>query len=143
MYDQDCMYCAENEHLQSLMLPVCEVDGFRLYLFRDQTYPGRCIVAFRDHKRKLSELTVGETADYFACIRRVAQMLDELFHPEQVNIAMFGDKVRHLHCHLVPKYVGGTDFGGMFQMSPAPAKLLTQPEYEAIIASMKDYFAKK
>ena len=56
---------------------------------------------------------------------------------------MFGDKVRHLHCHLVPKYVGGTDFGGMFQMSPAPAKLLTQPEYEAIIASMKDYFAKK
>lgn len=125
------------------MLPVCEVDGFRLYLFRDQTYPGRCIVAFRDHKRKLSELTVGETADYFACIRRVAQMLDELFHPEQVNIAMFGDKVRHLHCHLVPKYVGGTDFGGMFQMSPAPAKLLTQPEYEAIIASMKDYFAKK
>lgn len=143
MYDSNCMYCTENDHLQSLMIPVCEVDGFKLYLFRDQSYPGRCIIAFRDHKRKLSDLTSDETKDFFASVRHVAQMLDELFNPAQVNIAMFGDKVRHLHCHLVPKYVDGPDFGGMFQMSPVPSKLLTQEEYESLISSMRGYFAKK
>lgn len=140
MIDESCMYCAENEHLQSLMIRVCELGGYRLYLFRDQTYPGRCILAFKDHKRKLADLTAEESAEFFARVHDVSRMLDEVFQPYQVNIAMFGDKVKHLHCHFVPKYEGGTDFGGMFQMNPVPEKMLSDKEYDAVCARIRAYF---
>ncbi len=34
MKDASCMYCAENEKLQSLMLPIAELPTGKLYLFK-------------------------------------------------------------------------------------------------------------
>ena len=36
MKDASCMYCAENEKLQSLMLPIAELSTGKLYLFKEQ-----------------------------------------------------------------------------------------------------------
>lgn len=140
MYDQTCMYCTENQQLQELMLYVCHVEGFPLYLFKDQTYLGRCILAYNEHERKVSELSENQFVSYCRCIQKIAKMIEDLFRPYQTNIAMFGDKVSHLHCHLVPKYEGGTDFGGMFQMSPVPSRMLNEKEYDDIIRKMREYF---
>lgn len=40
-----CMYCEENENLALLMAPICELPSSRVYLFRNQAYRGRCVVA--------------------------------------------------------------------------------------------------
>ena len=35
----------------------------------------------------------------------------------------YSDKLSHLHFHLVPKYVDGPDYGGVFQMNPGKVYL--------------------
>ena len=53
MSQNDCFYCTKDERLDSLMMEVCELSASTLYLFKDQTYKGRCIVACKEHKREI------------------------------------------------------------------------------------------
>ena len=46
----NCFYCQKNEALDELMIEVCELEASTLYLFKEQTYRGRCLVAFNGHK---------------------------------------------------------------------------------------------
>ena len=57
MKDASCMYCAENERLQSLMLPIADLPTGKLYLFKEQTYFGRVVLAYKDHVNHLTDLT--------------------------------------------------------------------------------------
>ena len=52
-----CMYCEENENLALLMAPICELPSSRVYLFRNQAYRGRCVVAAGNHAEELYELS--------------------------------------------------------------------------------------
>ena len=38
--------------------------------------------------------------------------------PAKINYGTYSDTLEHLHFHLVPKYVDGPDFGGVFRMNP-------------------------
>jgi diadenosine tetraphosphate (Ap4A) HIT family hydrolase len=42
----------------------------------------------------------------------------------------------HLHFHLVPKYEGGPDFGGVFVMNPQTV-YLSGSEYQEMINAIK------
>lgn len=115
-----CLYCDRGERLQSLMYFICEVDGFPLYLNRNQTHRGRVILACNHHVATVAELTPQEATSFFAAVHRVTRALTKVYHPDQVNIGMYGDMVTHVHCHIVPKYKGDTDWNSVFQMSPQP-----------------------
>lgn len=41
-----CLYCKNKEKLDSLMIPIAELGVTKLYLFREQTYYGRCVIAY-------------------------------------------------------------------------------------------------
>ena len=142
MFDSNCMYCTENEKLTSIMIPVCKVDGFSLYLHKNQTYLGRSILAYSDHVGTVAEMDPELCKRFFAAGQKVAQALTEVFHPGQVNLGMYADQVRHAHIHFAPKYEGGPDWGGIFQMNPQPEKHLTDAEYADIIAKLQAALAK-
>jgi diadenosine tetraphosphate (Ap4A) HIT family hydrolase len=44
--------------------------------------------------------------------------------------------LEHLHFHLIPKYKGGPDFGGTFQMNPKSV-YLTDAEYAKMAEDLK------
>ena len=62
--------------------------------------------------------------------------LHQAFHPDKVNYGAYGDTGCHLHMHLVPKYQGQDEWGGVFQMNP-DKKYLSQAEYEEMIEKIK------
>ena len=138
MFDQLCMYCTKNETLRSIMLPVCEVDGFSLYLHRNQTYLGRCVLAYCDHVATVAEMDTQTEMRFFAAAQKVARALTDVFSPGQINMGMYADKVRHAQIHIVPKYEGGPDWGDTFRMNPQPEKLLSPQEYEQMIARIRE-----
>lgn len=133
MFDKDCMYCAENEALTNIMIPVCRVDGFPLYLHKNQTYLGRSILAYNDHVATVAEMDPEVCKQFFSAAQKVTRALTEVFHPGQINLGMYADKVRHAHIHFAPKYEGGPDWGGIFQMNPLPEKHLSDAEYADIL----------
>ena len=132
----ECFYCEkDNEKRKALMLDVCELPYSIVYLFRDQKNKGRCVVAFKGHKTEYFQLTPEENAGYFADVAKVAKVLDELYHPDKINYATYGDGMPHVHVHIVPKYKGGVSWGQPFSDS-LPKVLLTDAEYDAMIADL-------
>ena len=133
----ECFYCEkDNEKRKALMLDVCELPYSIVYLFRDQKNKGRCVVAFKGHKTEYFQLTPEENAGYFADVAKVAKVLDELYHPDKINYATYGDGMPHVHVHIVPKYKGGEEWGGTFEMNSGRT-MLTDPEYEKMAEDLR------
>lgn len=115
---------------------ICELSVSSLILFKEQSHPGRCIVAYKDHVSELTDLSDQERDAFFADVARAAKAIHAVFHPDKVNYGAYGDTGRHLHFHLVPKYKDQFEWGGVFQMDPKQVKL-SQAEYEDMIAKIK------
>ncbi len=129
MLQRDCIYCMRNERLTSLMIEICDLEASTLFLFRNQIYRGRCIVAAHRHVDELFQLTVAERETFMADVARAAKALHTAFSPDKINYGAFGDTMPHLHIHLVPKFTHGPNWGGMFEMNPQPAKILSDAGY--------------
>ena len=131
------MYCVCDKRLTDLMIYICDLEISKLYLFRDQTHYGRCVVACNKHVREMYELTDEELTLYARDVARAARAISEIVSPVKINYGTYGDIVSHLHCHLVPKQKTDADFGGTFIMSCDPPKHLTDQEYQEIIERIK------
>jgi len=118
------------------MIKVCQLPNSTVYLFREQTYKGRCIVTYKDHATELYELKGGALLDYMEDVNKVARAMKELFNPAKINYGAYSDKLPHLHMHLVPKYIDGPDYGGVFVMNPQK-NYLSEEEYQQIVNDLK------
>lgn len=135
--DKTCAYCMEGSLLDAFALPICELEASKVYLFREQSHRGRCIVASKRHVSELCDLTDEERNAFFADVARVARALHAAFRPQKVNYGAYGDTGCHLHFHLVPKYRSeGFEWGTTFAMDPA-RKTLSSAEYAALIAAIR------
>ena len=134
----DCLYCTNNETLQNLMIEIAQLRVSRAFLFKEQTYRGRCLVAYNGHVNDLNELSDEERNAFMADVVQVTRAMQQAFSPEKINYGAYSDKLSHLHFHLAPKYVDGPDYGGTFQMNPGKV-YLTDQEYQEMIDAVKTY----
>lgn len=133
-----CNYCEKNEALAAIMAIVCELPASTVYLLRDQTHKGRCVVALNQHKEEICELTDEERNAFFSDVNRVAAALLKLYSPGKINLAVYGDTVRHFHVHVVPKYPDMEDFGGAFSQGTAGPVLLNEDDFQQRICDIRD-----
>ena len=136
-FDKDCFYCAKDSRLDDLMVKICDLEVSTLYLFKEQTYSGRCLVAYNGHVSEICDLSDEERNAYMSDVAKAAKAMHKAFKPVKVNYGAYGDTMIHLHFHLIPKYEGGPDFGGVFQMNPR-AVYLTDTEYAELAAKVKE-----
>ena len=133
---KDCLYCQNNETLHSLMIEVATLRVSRLFIFKEQTYHGRCLVAYKDHVDDLNLLSDEERNAFMADVAQVTRAMQKVFNPAKINYGAYSDTLSHLHFHLIPKYVDGPDFGGVFQMNPKKA-YLSDKEYAEMAEAIK------
>lgn len=136
-FDENCFYCSKNEELDNLMIKICDLKASTLYLFKEQTYKGRCNVVFKEHKSELADLTEEEAALYANDIATAARAIRKAFNPDKINYGAFADNMKHLHFHVVPKYEGGSEWKQMFNMNPGKT-YLSDDEYNEIINKIKN-----
>ena len=125
---KDCLYCQNNQTQKDLMIEIAHLRVSRAFLFKEQTYHGRCLVAYDHHVNDLN-------------VAQVTRAMQTLFHPEKINYGAYSDKLSHLHFHLAPKYVDGPDYGGTFQMNPGKV-YLSDAEYTEIVNALRAELAK-
>ena len=133
---KECLYCQNNETLHNLMIEICHLRVSRAFLFKEQTYHGRCLVSYDGHVNDLNELSDEQRNLFMADVAQVTKAMQKLFNPEKINYGAYSDKLSHLHFHLAPKYVDGPDYGGIFQMNPGKV-YLTNAEYNDMIEKLK------
>lgn len=145
MKDEKCAYCMawdDPSLMDAYGIPLAELENSNLILFKEQSHPGRVIVAAKQHVDDISDLSEEEALAYLADVRRVAAALHKAFAPQKINFGAYGDLMHHLHFHLVPKYENDEfEWGDVFAMNPGRTAL-TAEEYDAmgkkILAALED-----
>lgn len=133
---KECLYCTNN--YGNLMIKIADLSVSRVFLFKEQTYRGRCLVAYNEHVNDLNELSEEQRNAFMADVVKVTSAMQKAFNPEKINYGAYSDKLSHLHFHLAPKYVDGPDYGGTFQMNPGKV-YLSDEEYQQLIDAVKQY----
>lgn len=141
--DISCAYCMKDENpslYSKFGYYICDLKVSTLYLFREQSHPGRCIVAYKDHVSEITELSDEEMYAFMKDVKTASEALHAVFAPAKVNYGAYGDSGHHLHMHLCPKYTGEFEWGGTFAMDPNLKKLSDEelkPIAEKIKAAIK------
>ena len=136
MKDSNCGYCMRGELLDAFGIYICDLSVSSLILFKEQSHPGRCIVAYKDHVSELVDISDADRDAFFADVARASKAIHAAFHPDKVNYGAYGDGGCHLHFPLVPKYKEQFEWGGVFQMNPGQVKL-SDEEYAEMIEKIK------
>lgn len=137
MKDCNCGYCAGGEKLAAFGIKICDLSVSQLILFKEQSHPGRVIVAYKDHVSELVDIPAQERAAFIEDVAKSSNAIHKAFHPDKVNYGAYGDGGCHLHFHLVPKYKDEFEWGTTFAMNPGRTTL-SDAEYEAMIQKIKE-----
>ena len=136
----ECVYCKGD--VPSNVYKVCDLPSSTVYLFREQTHYGRCVVAELGHHKELFELSDEELCAYMRDVSAVAKAIDHVFSPDKINYGYFSDKMGHLHSHLVRNREGEPEWGGTFVVDLGQTYLSDQ-EYaqmaSRLVAALADY----
>ena len=136
MKDHNCGYCMGGEILAGFGIKICDLQVSQLILFKEQSHPGRVIVAYKDHVSELVDISAEERALFFEDVATAAKAIHKAFSPDKVNYGAYGDGGCHLHFHLVPKYKGAFEWATTFAMNPSKT-YLSEEEYAAMIEKIK------
>ena len=124
------------EILAGFGIKICDLSVSQLILFKEQSHPGRVIVAYKDHVSEMVNISDEDRNAYFADVIKAANALHKAFHPDKINYGAYGDGGCHLHFHLVPKYKDEFEWATVFAMNPGKT-YLTEEEYAAMIEKIK------
>lgn len=138
-----CPYCQEGEYLAKFGVKAFETETSLVIVFKDQAYKGRCIVAYKkSHVAEICDLDEKERIAFLNDVSDVAKAIHKAYNPDRVDYGAFGDTLGHLHFHLVPKYVGKEDWGGMFKMNHGAESYASDAEINEVINNIKNNFRK-
>lgn len=132
----ECLYCQNNETLDRLMIKITDLEVSQLFLFKEQSHPGRCNVVYKDHGVEFHELNDEQRNAFMKDVSTVGKAISAAFQPDKINYGAYADTLSHLHVHIVPKYKDGYGFGSVFEMNPQKVSL-SDEEYTAVIAQIK------
>jgi diadenosine tetraphosphate (Ap4A) HIT family hydrolase len=141
MICNSCFYCTRDTQLNDLMIEIAPLQVSTLYLLRDQTYRGRCVIALNDHQTELFHIQREEQPLFMEDVAKAAFAIQQTFHPDKINYAIYGDLVSHVHYHLVPKYKNGYTWGEAFINAPSPKLLLNESSYLAQIDLIRKHLS--
>ena len=136
MKDCNCGYCVGGEPLAKFGIKICDLEVSQLILFKEQSHPGRVIVAYKDHISEMVDIADEDRNAFFADVNKAAKAVHAAFHPDKVNYGAYGDGGCHLHFHLVPKYKDGFEWASTFAMNPGKT-YLSDEQYAEMIAKIK------
>ena len=120
------------------MFEVMRLPYSTVYFLRDQKNPGRCVVVYKEHYCELYEIPEPECIRYMIEVRTVSRAVSELYKPDKLNYAIYGDGVPHVHFHIVPKYKDGVSWGEPFS-DKLHVVHLSEQEYTSQIEQLREY----
>lgn len=72
---KECLYCQNNDTQHELMIEVAKLSVSRLFIFKEQTYHGRCLVAYKDHVDDINLLSDEDRNAFMADVVKVTRAM--------------------------------------------------------------------
>ena len=98
----DCIICdyLAKGNLSNLIIENRHAVATASDFFRE----GHCVVDLKKHKKSVSEIDMDEYNSIFELIIKVSKALEKKYDCEKTYLLSIGDKVEHIHFHLIPKH---------------------------------------
>jgi diadenosine tetraphosphate (Ap4A) HIT family hydrolase len=110
----DCVLCR-----RSVDLPVVrESELWLTVVNRNQNLLGKTFIALRRHEEHVVGLTPAEWADLREEARWVTERVREAFAPDHFNYSFLMNLDRHVHLHVIPRYVDTRELAGVTFADP-------------------------
>jgi len=107
----NCVLCKEDLEPQEGQL-IWRGDDCRIILLNDPDLPGFCRVIWNHHVAEITDLTYGERDHLMTLVFAVEEAVRYVMQPDKVNIAALGNRVPHIHWHIIPRYQDDAFFPG-------------------------------
>ena len=98
------------------------------YLHDDQFFPGWTVVVFKRHATELFHLAPTERIQMMEEVSRFAKVLAETFDAKKLNYGLLGNRMPHIHWHLIPR----------LSSDPAPLEPVWRVPHDRVTLSADD-----
>lgn len=113
----ECIFCSSTDEETLRPALILGVSSHARVMLNKYPYNnGHLLIAPHRHTAQLTDLPENEFADLTTLLRRAVEVVNLVFRPQGVNIGMnlgvcAGAGIAdHLHWHIVPRWVGDTNF---------------------------------
>jgi diadenosine tetraphosphate (Ap4A) HIT family hydrolase len=108
MPTRGCVLCRPQ-----LETPILRASRFwRVALNRNQSQLGKSIIVLRRHAEDVVLLSPEEWSELQAEIEWVTERLRDAFSPDHFNYSFLQNQDRHVHLHVIPRYLGTRQVAG-------------------------------
>ena len=107
-YQCGCEYCqlidTGSGPLADWFVKLGETATSIAWLHRDQLWPGRCVVAIKEHATELFRLDPEVCQTHIREMVVLSKAIQQAFSPNKMNYECLGNMIEHVHWHLIPRY---------------------------------------
>lgn len=82
----------------------------RIVWIHDAQHPAFMRVIWNQHVKEMTDLAPSEGAHLMELVFRTERALRDCLQPHKINLASLGNKVAHLHWHVIPRFVDDPHF---------------------------------
>lgn len=76
----------------------------RVVLLDHPDYKGYCRVELIKHTKEMTDLDESLQLNIMRSVFKVEEILRKIFNPEKINLASLGNKMPHIHWHIIPRF---------------------------------------
>jgi diadenosine tetraphosphate (Ap4A) HIT family hydrolase len=87
-------------------LPVCDTQSAHIRLMNDRRWPWLILLPLQTDSRELHDLTHEQRNRFIADVNQASRVIQLSTGCRSVNVAMLGNVVAQLHCHVVARDEG-------------------------------------
>ena len=111
----ECLYCQKNETLDLLMIKICDLEVSQLFLFKEQSYFGRCNVVFKDHAVEFHELSDEQRNAFMKDVAKAGKAVASALNPSKTTMDPMQIKYLTCICTLCPNTKTAMDLAGFLK----------------------------
>jgi diadenosine tetraphosphate (Ap4A) HIT family hydrolase len=117
------------------------------FINRNQALLGKTIIALRRHEEEVDSIAPEEWVELRHEVGWVTERLRRAFAPDHFNYSFLMNADRHVHLHVIPRYVGTRDLAGVeftdpdypdsYQTAPGPTEIADPAVIGAVEAALR------
>lgn len=85
-------------------------DLCRVVLADEPDYPGFLRVILNAHIKEMTDLAASDRAEVMRVVFAAEAALQQVMRPDKINLATLGNKVPHVHWHVIPRFMDDPHF---------------------------------
>ena len=82
----------------------------RIILATEPDYPGFLRVVLNAHVKEMTDLAASDRIEVMRVVFAAEAALRQVMRPDKINLATLGNKVPHVHWHVIPRFLDDPHF---------------------------------